>query len=133
MSNPQMVTANPTMVTMEPHVSLEAAVRYATALESFNSGAIQFMRDLRTIAPMLTFQELEEFAHRLQDYRDAHRNPERSVSQARHEVLELAREKGISVDTSSNFYSMLYHFSFNAGVLARAQSEALAERKQFSA
>lgn len=123
--------SDPTMVIAKPHPSLEAAVRYATALKSFNDGASRFMKDLYTVAPDLTFKEREGLADALRDYRYAHRNPNTSVSQARHLVLELARGNGISVSVDSRFYDMLYHFSFNAGVLARAEEEALAERNPF--
>lgn len=123
--------SNPTMITAKPHPSLEAAVRYATALSDYNAGAIRFMERLRELAPNLTPFERNEFAEALEEYRYAHRDPNKSVTVARSAVLELASGKGISVDTDGEFYAMLYFFSFSTGVLARAEKEALAERNPF--
>lgn len=121
--------SDPTMITAKPHMSLEAAVRYANALEAYNQNAIKFMREFRRLAPELGFSVQEQVADALRGYRNAHRNPNASVAESRSAVLELVESHGVAVDTNSTFYDMLYHFSFHCGVLARAEAEALAERR----
>jgi hypothetical protein len=118
------------MITAKPHVSLEAAVRYADALQAYNEYAIRAMREIRRVGPGLGFTGQKQIAEALTEYRNAHRNSDASAAEARSKVLELAESHGIVVDTSSVFYNTLYYFSFHCGVLARAEAEALAERNK---
>jgi len=126
--------SDPTMITAKPHPSLEAAVRYATALEAFNAHALRLKQTLKMALPTLTPKEWEEISEALIDYRYAHRSPNLdTISQKRNAVFTFAINHGLATDPTSTFYDMMYHFSFNAGVLARAEGEALAERNPFSA
>lgn len=125
--------SDPTNVVAKPHPSLEAAVRYATALEAYNTGTSLFMKKLRDALPDMNFRERTAFATALDKLRYAHFSGEQlRIAGMTNALFTLAIAQGIATDPTSSFYMMVFHANFNADVLADAQRQALKERNPLS-